>query len=667
MAQSRSSSLGFLLAWHSLVIAILLLLPGLKYPIPFWHLVHPEQLSLLLMVAAYVVCALLYSSARNRAQPIGLPQVLMMVLAVFGVAFFYLLAKKIDSSRAVMIYILVATIVTLWLLGATGRSRIVSMSGLAIVAAALLALNFKPPSTAPRKVKTHVDTQIVNTGFYNLHAVLYQDYMPPPAVSGGGLSRVGDGLMLATGDGHLYLLNWGPDPDALTVHPLPYRVPINGDEFAADNTGKPWARPASYEPPINGKEDAGSEIFAFWFRVAGLQVQEIDGRLRIFATHYFWKREQSCWVERLSMLEGERAVILSGAQGPQWQTIFESQPCLPIKGEGRRRGTAFAGHFGGGRVRQLDADTLLMSVGDFGFNGIASRQMLSQDPSASYGKIIRIHINSRKSEIYSLGVRNPQGLYVDPNGKIWETEHGPQGGDELNLIKEGANYGWPIVTYGTDYGTFTWPLNPKQGEQEGFEQPYYSWLPSIGVSDLIGVEQASQFPIWHGDLLVTSLNGQTIYRIRMRNDRVVYSEPIKINDKRMREIAEAKDGRIVIWEDDDNTIVSLTPLTGTSGEALFATHCSGCHKIGDGTSHRIGPDLYGVVGRRVAFAGGYLDYSPALRKFGGKWSEDRLSKFLMDPQALVPGSAMEFAGLSDEKQRTLLIDYIKHADKVILP
>src|ERR1700692_2655911 len=143
MAQSRSSSLGFLLAWHSLVIAILLLLPGLKYPIPFWQLAHPEQLSLLLMVAAYVVCALLYSSAQNRAQPIGLPQLLMMVLAVFGVAFFYLLSKKIDSSRAVMIYVLVATIVTLWLSGAPGRTHTVSMSGLAIVAAALLVLTFK--------------------------------------------------------------------------------------------------------------------------------------------------------------------------------------------------------------------------------------------------------------------------------------------------------------------------------------------------------------------------------------------------------------------------------------------------------------------------------------------------------------------------------------------
>jgi cytochrome c2 len=262
-------------------------------------------------------------------------------------------------------------------------------------------------------------------------------------------------------------------------------------------------------------------------------------------------------------------------------------------------------------------------------------------------------------------MRNPEGLYVAPSGTIWETEHGPQGGDELNLIKKGANYGWPIVTYGVDYGTFAWPLSPRQGEHDGFEAPFYAWIPSIGVSAIIGVEEGL-FQNWRGDLLVTSLVGKTTFRIRVRNDRVAYVEPLRISDKRIRDIAETRDGRIVLWEDDDNTLVSLRPVTGSSGEALFATNCSGCHKVGDGTSHRIGPDLWGIVGRPVASADTYIGYSPGLKALGGKWDEDRLSTFIANPQGVVPGSAMEIAGVPDADARAKIIDYLKKAQKVVL-
>jgi cytochrome c2 len=469
-----------------------------------------------------------------------------------------------------------------------------------------------------------------------------------------------------TGDGHLYVLAWNGAEDPVKVRALPYRVPVNGDEFAADTTGKPWHRPLQGEVRLHGKEDATDVVVTWWFRVAGVLVSESGARMRLFASHYFWKRAESCWVERVSMLEMDRGAFLSGEGSPAWRTIYETHPCLPVKGPGRRHGTPFAGHFGGGRLVMQDSDTLLLSVGDFGFNGIASTQKFSQDPSVSYGKIIEIHLSSGAADNYSIGNRNPQGLYRDPNGLVWDTEHGPQGGDELNLIKRGANYGWPIVTYGTDYGTFAWPLNPRQGEHDGFEAPFYAWLPSIGISDLIGVEK-DLFPIWRGDLLVTSLVGSTLYRVRVRNDRVAYVEPITLNNRRIRDIVEAKDGRIVLWEDDDNTIVSLRPMTGSSGEALFAANCSGCHKVGDGTSNRIGPDLWGVVGRPVAStSGGYLGYTPALSAYGGKWTESRLSQFLENPQAVVPGTAMEIAGVPDPRARAQIIDYLRNAKKVVL-
>jgi cytochrome c2 len=506
-----------------------------------------------------------------------------------------------------------------------------------------------------------MEVAVIRTAFYNVRTVSYRDYIPTPAVRGGGLANLDDQYLLMTGDGYLYLIGWQQD-DRLNVRSLPYRIPVNGDEFAKDTTGGTWRTPKKGDALSGLGEDAGSTVIAWWFRAVDVLTQERGANLRVFATHYFWKRDARCWVERVSMMEADKQSFLQGVATAQWRTVFESTPCLPIEGEGRRNGTPFAGHFGGGRMVLRDPDSLLLTVGDFGFNGLSSKQMFSQDRAASYGKIILLHLQSGTSEIYTSGNRNPQGLYMEPAGRIWDTEHGPQGGDELNLIKQNANYGWPIVTYGVDYGTFKWPLNPKQGDHEGFEAPYYAWLPSIGVSSLIGVER-DLFPIWKGDLLVTSLVGKTIYRTRIRNDRVVYTEPIVI-DKRIRDIAEGVDGQIVLWEDDDNSIVSMRPSFGSSGETAFATYCSGCHKIGDGTSHRIGPDLWGVVGRKLASADGYADYSAALRAAGGMWSEERLKKFIANPQAAVPGTAMEFDGVADEDSRTKIVQYLKGAQKV---
>jgi cytochrome c2 len=665
MASSKRPSVGFLATWHCLVVVLLLLSPRLKFDVPFWHLSAAQLRPLLILLGGYVVCALAPLMSGLRHRPVTLSGLLMTTLAVFGVIFFYMLVKKDDSSRIIMVFVLLAAVLLIPLSLRIQRFQMAGVSLLGIAVVVLLVVNLRPSANLKRRGVARTDTSLIKTGFYNLRAVLYQDYIPEPAVAGGGLSKIGDRLLLATGDGYLYLLNWSGDQEALKVQPLPYRVPANGDEFSMDLTGKPWHQPLLGETVLHAKEDAGNTIISWWFRVSGVLVQELDDRVRVFASHYYWKRKESCWVERVSMLEGDREAFLKGADGFAWRTLFESKPCLPVKGEGRRRGTAFAGHFGGGRMAMRDPDTLLLTVGDFGFNGIASKQLFSQDPTASYGKTIQIHLGSGLSEIYTMGNRNPQGLYIDPKGTIWDTEHGPQGGDELNLIKQGANYGWPIVTYGTDYGTFAWPLNPKQGEHEGFEAPFYAWMPSIGVSNLIGVEK-DLFPIWRGDLLVSSLNGSTVYRLRIRDNRVAYSEPIVINKKRIRDIAEGQDGRIVLWEDDDNTIVSLRPMTGSNGEALFATDCSGCHKVGDGTSHRIGPDLWGISGRAVASADGFIGYSPALRALGGKWTDERLSRFIENPQAMVPGSAMEIDGISDAGARAKIIDYLKHAEKVEL-
>jgi len=655
----------FVIAWHVLTLALLTALPRFVLEVPVWALAPGSLVPVLILLGGYTCCAVSAAVVgTKRGRKIEATQLLLPIVGTFGLICLYFILRRQEPSRGILLGVFAAALVLIPCSVLLRRRRLPAIALLAVVTLLALALALRQPSgAATKQMKPTAASAVIKTAFYNLHEMTYKNYIPDPAVRGGGLARVGDHILLATGDGYLYLLNWTGAQDALNVQKLPYRVPANGDEFAADTTGKPWHKPLSSDVRSYIGEDAGNEVITWWFRTSGILVQDLGDNLRVYASHYYWKRDQRCWVERVSLMEGARAAFLGGADTLHWRTLYETQPCLPIQGEGRRRGTPFAGHFGGGRMVLLDPETIMLSVGDFGFNGIASGRMLSQDPTASYGKAVVIHVKDGHSEIFSSGLRNPQGLYRDTGGVVWETEQGPQGGDELNLLKQGANYGWPIVTYGTDYGAFKWPLDPQTGEHNGFEPPMYAWLPDIGVSDLIEVEK-DLFPVWRGDLLVASLAGQDIFRVRIRNQRVAYVEPIPI-EMRIRDIIETTDGKIVLWADDDNAIVSMQPAFGSSGEILFSTDCSGCHKIGDGTSHRIGPDLWGVVGRKIASADGYGDYSAALRGLGGKWNEERLDAFIKSPQTAAPGTAMEFEGIADAATRAKIIDYIKHAPKVI--
>jgi cytochrome c2 len=184
----------------------------------------------------------------------------------------------------------------------------------------------------------------------------------------------------------------------------------------------------------------------------------------------------------------------------------------------------------------------------------------------------------------------------------------------------------------------------------------YAWLPSIGVSNLIGIEQ-DLFPVWRGDLLVSSLVSRSLWRMRLHEGHVILAERIE-TPRRIRDVLEAKDGRILLWTD-DATLDVIEPATGTGRELAFANLCSGCHKTENGTSHGLGPDLWGVVGRPIASARGYEEYSPALRRHSGRWTEAELDEFLTSPQAYSPGTTMGFPGISDAETRAAVISHLK--------
>jgi glucose/arabinose dehydrogenase len=173
--------------------------------------------------------------------------------------------------------------------------------------------------------------------------------------------------------------------------------------------------------------------------------------------------------------------------------------------------------------------------------------MISQDMESAYGKIIEIDTITGSNRIFTSGHRNPQGLHQDSQGRIWSTEHGPQGGDELNLIQFGKNYGWPMISLGTDYGTFSWPVAESSRPEQDFEEPAFAWVPSIGISSLTSIE-GGHFQQWRGDLVIGSLMSRSIYRVRIEHDRPVLVEPIAVNE-RIRDLVRDKNGHIIFWTD----------------------------------------------------------------------------------------------------------------------
>ncbi|HVW69251.1 MAG TPA: PQQ-dependent sugar dehydrogenase [Steroidobacteraceae bacterium] len=645
---------GFLLAWHLLAFVLLLLLSGLKTHLPLWSPVMPDRPIVMALGYCYLISVLLLLVSRFLGRPVNILQALCVTLAVFGVEFVYLVLTRAEISgpRSALLGMVGAAVILVTLGFVLRRLRVPALAALAL--AVIAVAGFEVYRTyRPKQPPMSQSVSNINTGFYTLHAVTYANALPPSIVRGGGIALIGNEYLLATGDGRFYVFDWrGPQDNTFSIRPLPYRAPLNAQEFRADV--KPGVRPDNPDVDMNLDQQQGVQTWQF--RVADVRVMENGDNVRVFVSHHYWKHARKCFVVRVSSLSGRRADFLAGAAGLHWETVFESTPCVPLTGpDSLHANNPFSGMEIGGRLFPLDDHTLMLTLGDHDFSGIETKAIFAQDPQVSYGKTILLHLDTGTSEIYSLGHRNPQGLYITPQGTIWSTEHGPQGGDELNHIVQGANYGWPMVTYGTDYGSAAWPLNRTQGRHDGYQQPTYVWLPSIGVSNLIRIER-DRFPIWKGDLLVASLHGHALFRIRLLDDRVVYAEPIPIGE-RLRDLIEGPDGRIVLWTDASN-IVSLTPAQGTDGAVLFAMTCGACHKAIDGYTQSYGPDLSGVVGRKVASAPGFQGYSPALKSLHGAWTKERLDEFLSAPQKMVPGTTMTFRGIPDASQRSAIVDYL---------
>ena len=223
-------------------------------------------------------------------------------------------------------------------------------------------------------------------------------------------------------------------------------------------------------------------------------------------------------------------------------------------------------HFGSRLAFVADGD-LLVTVGDRG------QRDRAQDPSDHAGSVLRMRPDGSPSprttalaipgaapEVFTFGHRNPQGLAVHPaTGAVWIHEHGPRGGDEINILRGGANYGWPVVTHGREYAGGSIGIGT---EAPGMEPPLLNWTPSIAPSGM-AFYTGTEFPHWRGDLFVGALVGRHLRRVVLRGGAIAAQE-VLLEDRRrrIRDVRQGPDGRLWLLTDEPSgALYRIEPLT----------------------------------------------------------------------------------------------------------
>lgn len=365
------------------------------------------------------------------------------------------------------------------------------------------------------------------------------------------------------------------------------------------------------------------------------------------------------------------------------------------------------------RILFLPDKTMLVGVGS---GGQGNRGMVQRMDNQS-GKIIHLDregkpvpngpfagVAGARPELWAIGFRNSAGLARAADGSIWSIDIGPKGGDELNLIKPGGNYGWPLVTWGFDYTGHA--MSDKQ-EDADFVDPVATWSPSRAPDDLAYYDGKS-FPQWRGDLFASELMGHVVRRLRVKDGKVVQEEALMGDlNERIRSVAAGPDGYIyAITDSAKGRVVRMRPGAPTAAEQArvakpyavadsgnmqadfsnrgvyqekftkilfafrydetkakqhFQQQCGSCHSAGSFTAGEIGPDLNGVVGRRSGSLPGYA-YSAALRdpKTAVVWDRDALVSFISNPQAYYPGTKMALPPIDDLETVLQIASFLEH-------
>ena len=511
----------------------------------------------------------------------------------------------------------------------------------------------------PPPVQTENDIRLTTT-YTTLRGRIFKIPIAERGGEGGASTSVGDTLLLMTHDGRFFA--GSPDAGFRLIEAI--KPPLNGFQAYFDRTHRP-----PYNPAMQNYAN-------FRFNDIGYFSSPTGAGLLI--SHTFYDGSKDCYVNRISRFNfaDRNAPIEKLAVNPgDWKVLYTTTPCLSIleDGPGIRLLTA-----GGRMVIENDTGTIYLSNGTYDSPNPNGTSDIAQDSTTDYGKVISIDMATGKSHLISRGHRNPQGIAKDRQGRIWTVEHGPRAGDELNLVVEGRNYGWPLATYGTTYSRERYPSAQAFGHHDGFDEPVLTWLPSIAPSTILAVR--GFHPAWDGNLLVGGLAGEKMVHIKIVDNRVVYAEDIPVG-RRVRHLHQHTDGSIALWNGKDELII-LTPEeppnTAKVAEAIIEkldvadgvrtavkakfSECIQCHSLDSG-DHASAPPLARVFGSPVA-SSEFPRYSAALKKAGGQWTRERLSAFLRNPEGAIPGTTMPNPDLADDGVRDAMITFLSKLKEV---
>lgn len=342
----------------------------------------------------------------------------------------------------------------------------------------------------------------------------------------------------------------------------------------------------------------------------------------------------------------------------KWKSVFEGQSI---------RGETLGTDASAGKLLHVEND-LLLTTGfpghedAKGINEVIQSGSLALTPpqnmNSLHSKIIKISLKDHSFEIFARGQRNSQGMVLTSNGEILSTDHGPQGGDEINRIRRDGNYGHPIHTFGTRYGSYdyAWPeqLTNLVSKDQKFDLPIYAFVPSIAINPIIEIKTFNQRYL--GDLLVGSLKAQSLYRLKYSDGRVIFAEPIWIGH-RIRDIYEYKD-KIYLLTDDPH-LISLETNTDklksnkTKDDKYFLSEtmqkkCLVCHSFNPTLISSPAPTLSNIIGKKFG-TDGFERYSAGFKNSNLTWTQDNLKAYLKNPAALVPGTTMPNPNLKENE------------------
>jgi aldose sugar dehydrogenase len=486
-----------------------------------------------------------------------------------------------------------------------------------------------------------------------LHTVMAtRQTVPGLQGMGGGIEEIDGLIVLATPEGRLGYLKPGAEVQYLST-----RIPLNLEALKRSAASLGW----------DVMHDGGVRVLDL------LIVPRAGGGRDLLVSHQTFKG--SCIEFRISAIGLERSGGRLSVAKAGWRTLFVGTPCLDLQVAAPSPGVeGMCVCVGGGRMVLIDDRRILFSTGDHEFDGRGGRPKLARDPTSTLGKAMSLDLSSGVAEIYASGLRNGQGLFAAADGRVWETEHGPRGGDELNLIVKGGDYGWPEVTLGTQYDWSEekyrfgpWATPTEEARHDGYLKPVFAFVPSIALSGLVEAD-AEEFPRWKNDLIVGSLVGQKLVRLRLERGAVLYAEPIEIG-ARIRDIIRLADGRLALWTDSYNLIfisnyepdhagpdrprAAQPTLSGQAaiGRDTFNARCASCHDLSG--ANGAGPSLAGLMTRKIGSTPGFA-YSAALAGRKDRWDEKRLKAYLSNPQAAVPGTSMPPAGVSAEEAEAVV-------------